>query len=96
MCLSLCHCNEEIAGEAEVLQVFDLSDKRGNKANIVAGCMVSRGSIQKAEKFRLIRDGEPVHEGLLECASIRRHLLEVERCKLDPSLKATPVSKVSL
>ena len=64
-------------GEAEVRQVFDLSERRGNKANIVAGCLVNRGSLDGSEKFRLVRDGVVVHEGLLDCSSIRRHRLEV-------------------
>ena len=68
---------EEVLGEAEVRQVFDLSDRRGNKANIVAGCLVNRGSLNGTEKFRLLRDGVVVHEGLLDCSSIRRHRLEV-------------------
>ena len=68
---------EEVLGEAEVRQVFDLSERRRNKANIVAGCLVNRGSLDGSEKFRLVRDGVVVHEGLLDCSSIRRHRLEV-------------------
>ena len=68
---------EEIHGEAEVRQVFDLSDRRGNKANLVAGCVVNKGSFDSDEKFRVMRDGEVLHEGLLDVASIRRHRLEV-------------------
>jgi translation initiation factor IF-2 len=34
--------------------------------------------MKAGEKFRLIRDGESVHEELLDCASIRRHRLEVD------------------
>ena len=64
---------EEVLGEAEVRQVFDLSERRGNKANIVVGCLVNRGSLDGSEKFRLVRDGVVVHEGLLDCSSIRRH-----------------------
>ena len=67
---------EEIAGEAEVRRVFDLSDRRGNKADIVAGCVVNRGTLDGDAKFRVVRDGRAVHEGLLDCASIRRHRSE--------------------
>ena len=70
--------HEEVLGEAEVRQVFDLSDRRGNKADIVAGCMVNRGSLDGTEKFRLMRGGEAMHQGLLEASSIRRHRLEVK------------------
>jgi translation initiation factor IF-2 len=67
---------EEVAGEAEVRRVFDLSDRRGNKADIVAGCVVNRGTLDGDAKFRVVRDGRAVHEGLLDCASIRRHRSE--------------------
>lgn len=71
------HLVEDVAGEGEVRAVFDLSDRRGNKADVVAGCLVNVGSLDGSEKFRLMRDGTCVHEGLLECESIRRHKLEV-------------------
>jgi translation initiation factor IF-2 len=68
---------EEVCGEAEVRQVFDLSTRRGNKANTVAGCVVHRGSLDGDEKFRVVRGGAVAHDGLLDAASIRRHRLEV-------------------
>ena len=68
---------EEVCGEAEVRQVFDLSARRGNKANTVAGCVVHRGSLDGDEKFRVVRGGAVAHDGLLDAASIRRHRLEV-------------------
>ena len=68
---------ESVAGEAEVRAVFDLSNRRGNKANVVAGCLVNVGALDGSERFRVMRDGSPAHEGLLECESIRRHKLEV-------------------
>ena len=54
---------EDVYGEAEVRQVFDLSDRRGNKANLVAGVLVNKGSLDGDEKFRVLRDGKPMHEG---------------------------------
>jgi translation initiation factor IF-2 len=68
---------ESVAGEAEVRAVFDLSNRRGNKADVVAGCLVNVGALDGSERFRVMRDGSPAHEGLLECESIRRHKLEV-------------------
>jgi len=68
---------ESVAGEAEVRAVFDLSGRRGNKADVVAGCLVNLGALDGSERFRVMRDGAPAHEGLLECESIRRHKLEV-------------------
>ena len=70
--------HEQIEGEASVVQIFDMSGARGNNATIVAGCVVGQGTMKAGEKFRLIRDGESVHEELLDCASIRRHRLEVD------------------
>ena len=68
---------EEVYGEAEVRQVFDLSSRRGNKANLVAGCVVTKGSLDGDEKFRVVRGGAAAHDGLLDASSIRRHRLEV-------------------
>ena len=67
---------ESVAGEAEVRAVFDLSGD-GNKADVVAGCLVNVGALDGSERFRVMRDGAAAHEGLLECESIRRHKLEV-------------------
>lgn len=82
------HEAEEVAGEADVLQLFALpAAKKGGAAAgggsaqpqpPVAGCRVRTGSITLGERFRLLRDGVAVHEGLLSCASIRRHRLEVQ------------------
>ena len=69
--------SESVAGEAEVRAVFDLSGRRGNKADVVAGCLVNLGALDGSERFRVMRDGAAAHEGLLECESIRRHKLEV-------------------
>jgi translation initiation factor IF-2 len=71
---------EEIVGEADIVQIFDMSGTKKNNASLVAGCVVSRGSIKLSEKFRILRDGIPIHEEdvLIDCSSIRRHRLEVE------------------
>ena len=58
--------------------MFDLSDRKKSVASLVAGCIVNRGSIKADEKFRLMRDGEPVFPGLVAVTSIRRHRLEVQ------------------
>ena len=39
--------------------------------------MVNKGALDGTEKFRLLREGEPMHDGLLDASSIRRHRLEV-------------------
>ena len=70
--------HEQVEGEASVVQIFDMSDKKGNNATIVAGCVVSQGAMKAGEKFKLFRDGKCLHEDLLDCASMRRHRLEVD------------------
>jgi len=70
--------HEQIEGEANVVQIFDMSGTKGNNATIVAGCVVGQGAIKAGEKFRLIRDGVCLYEELLDCSSIRRHRLEVD------------------
>ncbi|KAJ3296572.1 hypothetical protein HK104_001488 [Borealophlyctis nickersoniae] len=51
---------KEVKGEAEVLQVFQISVKKGTET--VAGCKVLTGKILKSHKIRIVRDGETVHE----------------------------------
>ncbi|CEF98965.1 Translation elongation/initiation factor/Ribosomal, beta-barrel [Ostreococcus tauri] len=70
--------HEQVEGEASVMQIFDMSGTKGNNATIVAGCVVGQGTMKVGEKFKLIRDGVCVHEELLDCASMRRHRLEVD------------------
>ena len=70
--------HEQVEGEASVVQIFDMSDKKGNNATIVAGCVVGQGAMKAGEKFKLLRDGKCLHEDLLDCASMRRHRLEVD------------------
>jgi translation initiation factor IF-2 len=70
--------HEQIEGEASVVQIFDMSATKGNNATIVAGCVVGQGAMKVGEKFKLIRDGVCLHEELLDCASMRRHRLEVD------------------
>ncbi|KAL6778548.1 MIF2 [Auxenochlorella protothecoides x Auxenochlorella symbiontica] len=67
---------EVVAGEAAVLQVFDVKATRGREAAVVAGCRVQEGSLRASHTFRVLRAGELVHEG--PCASLRRVKLVVE------------------
>jgi translation initiation factor IF-2 len=52
---------EVVLGAAEVRQVFKLS-----KAGVVAGCMVTSGTISRTAKVRLMRDGEAVWTGRID------------------------------
>ncbi len=56
---------EKEVGKAEVRQVFNIT-----KVGIVAGCMVTNGSIKRGSQCRLVRDGSVKWEG--KVASVRR------------------------
>ena len=51
---------EKFLGNAEVLEVFDIS-----KVGKVAGCRVTDGVVRRGAKVRLIRDNVVIHEGKL-------------------------------
>ncbi|XP_017478138.1 PREDICTED: translation initiation factor IF-2, mitochondrial [Rhagoletis zephyria] len=70
---------DEIVGEANVLQQFFINE--GRKEVPVAGCRCVKGVLKKAQKFRLVRDGETIYEGHLE--SMRHLKNEVDTIKKD-------------
>jgi translation initiation factor IF-2 len=51
---------EHFLGNAEILQVFNIS-----KVGKVAGCRVTEGKVERGAKVRLIRDDVVIHEGTL-------------------------------
>jgi translation initiation factor IF-2 len=51
---------EERLGEAEILEIFDVS-----KVGKVAGCRVTDGRVERGAHVRLIRDNVVIHEGKL-------------------------------
>lgn len=51
-----------VCGEANVLQIFDISGK-GKSIIQVAGCRVSNGLVEKDKRVRVLRNGEIIHEG---------------------------------
>ncbi|MDP6057743.1 MAG: translation initiation factor IF-2, partial [Pirellulaceae bacterium] len=57
---------EQPIGEAEVRQVFRVS-----KTGMIAGCLVTEGSIQRGASARVVRDGVVVTEGR-SIESVRR------------------------
>ncbi|MFW5786886.1 MAG: translation initiation factor IF-2, partial [Halanaerobiales bacterium] len=65
---------EEIAGRAEVREIFKVPDI-GN----IAGCYVKEGVINRNYKVRLIRDGVVIHEG--EIDSLKRFQDDVREVK---------------
>jgi len=56
---------EEIVGIAEVRDVF-----RSPKFGLIAGCMVTEGTVFRAKPIRVLRDNVVIYEGELE--SLRR------------------------
>lgn len=52
---------EEVVGEAEVLQEFEISD--GRKKTPVAGCRCVSGALKKSAWFRVKRGDAVIHEG---------------------------------
>uniref|UniRef100_A0A1B6EDF4 Translation initiation factor IF-2, mitochondrial n=2 Tax=Clastoptera arizonana TaxID=38151 RepID=A0A1B6EDF4_9HEMI len=70
---------EEIIGEANVMQQFDVTE--GKKKVPVAGCLCTKGVLKKKAFFRLLREGEIIYEGTLE--SMRHLKTEVDSIKKD-------------
>lgn len=68
----------QVAGEAEVLSIFELKGRSSSKGGDVkiAGCKVTEGSVTKSAVLRLLRSGEVVFEG--SCSSLKREKQDVE------------------
>lgn len=68
----------KVAGEAEVLNIFELKGRSKAKgADVkIAGCRVIDGCVSKTSTMRLLRSGEVVFEGC--CASLKREKQDVE------------------
>ncbi|MGO9134079.1 MAG: translation initiation factor IF-2 [Methylovirgula sp.] len=62
---------EEMLGNAQILEVFNIS-----KVGKVAGCLVTDGIVQRGAHVRLIRDNVVVHEGKL--STLKRFKDEVK------------------
>jgi translation initiation factor IF-2 len=62
---------EEMLGNAEILEIFNIS-----KVGKVAGCRVTDGTVQRGANVRLIRDNVVVHEGKL--STLKRFKDEVK------------------
>lgn len=71
----------KVAGEAEVLDIFELKGRSKAKGDDVkiAGCRVINGYVMKSSTLRLMRSGEVVFEGC--CASLKREKQDVETVK---------------
>jgi len=62
---------EDMLGNAQILEVFNIS-----KVGKVAGCLVTDGMVQRGANVRLIRDNVVVHEGKL--STLKRFKDEVK------------------
>lgn len=69
----------QVAGEAEVLNIFELKGKSKAKGGDVkiAGCRVVDGCFYKSSTMRLLRSGEVVFEG--SCTSLKQEKHDVEK-----------------
>jgi translation initiation factor IF-2 len=65
---------ETIVGEAEVLELFKVS-----RVGTIAGCVVRSGTVQRAVKARVVRDGVAVYTG--EFASLKRFKDDVKEVR---------------
>jgi translation initiation factor IF-2 len=65
---------EHIVGNAQVLEVFDIT-----KLGKIAGCRVTDGTIKRGAKVRLLRDDTVIYEGRL--ATLRRFKDDVRQVK---------------
>ncbi|XP_071054403.1 translation initiation factor IF-2, mitochondrial [Onthophagus taurus] len=68
---------EEIVGEAQVLQQFEINE--GKRKVPVAGSRCTKGVLKKNLMYRLVRDGSPIYEGSL--FSMRHLKNEVDTIK---------------
>ncbi|KAG2115123.1 initiation factor 2 [Suillus discolor] len=74
-----CTYETKVTGEATVLQLFDIHLK-GKMTKKIAGCRVSNGTIEKSKGARVVRNGQVIHEGVLD--ALKQHkkdLLEVKK-----------------
>lgn len=83
---------DQVLGHVEIRQIFKVS-KIGN----IAGCMVTDGVIQRANKYRLIRDGAIVVENL-ELDSLKRQKEDVKdvRGGMECGLKLTGYDDIKI
>ncbi|KAK7487137.1 hypothetical protein BaRGS_00021632, partial [Batillaria attramentaria] len=70
---------EDVIGEAQVLQVFHV--KEGRSKVCVAGCRCTKGVLNKKKKFKMLRRGEIIFQGAL--SSLKHFKTEVETIKVD-------------
>ena len=65
---------EEIMGHVEIRRIF-----KSSKIGLIAGCMVTDGTVKRSSKVRLIRDGNVVYTG--QIGSLRREKEEANEVR---------------
>jgi translation initiation factor IF-2 len=65
---------EEIMGHVEIRRLF-----KSSKIGLIAGCMVTDGTVKRSSKVRLIRDGNVVYTG--QIGSLRREKEEANEVR---------------
>lgn len=55
----------ERVGSAEIIQLFTLSANSSSKKTVAAGCTVVSGMLESSKKFRVLRHGVSIHEGVV-------------------------------
>jgi len=68
----------EILGVAEVLQTFNITNKKA-PYTLVAGCSITNGSIHRNSTVRVLRGGNVIHEGTI--ASLKRIKEDITEAK---------------
>ncbi|GAB2251767.1 hypothetical protein Droror1_Dr00004614 [Drosera rotundifolia] len=68
-----------VAGEAQVLNIFELKGRSKSKGEDVkiAGCRVTDGKVTRSASMRLLRSGEVVFEGCCESLKQEEHDVEM-------------------
>lgn len=67
--------NEEVLGEAKVLQEFEINI--GRKKVPVAGCRCSKGVLKRKAQFKVTRNGEEIYSGKIILFNIKIRFLKV-------------------
>lgn len=55
---------QRVLGEAIIAQIFDINVK-GRKYKSIAGCKIRNGTVSRDARYRVLRDGEKVFDGML-------------------------------
>ena len=66
----------QVAGEAQVLNIFEIKGKRKEKDVKIAGCRVLDGRMTKSSTLKLLRSGEVMFEG--PCVSLKQEKQDVD------------------